>query len=81
VDREQLERFAGQPEVLRDPGDYTLRIEEVQMAEDRLSIRPLAPGSLTPGGVSATSPDIASGGAIDVGLRQAGGSKVAATDA
>jgi hypothetical protein len=27
--------------VLLDPGEYTLRIEEVQIAEDRLSIRPL----------------------------------------
>jgi hypothetical protein len=41
VDREQLERFAEQPIVLLDPGEYTLRIEEVQIAEDRLSIRPL----------------------------------------
>jgi hypothetical protein len=38
VDREQ---FAEQPVVLLDPGEYTLRIEEVQIAEDRLSIRPL----------------------------------------
>jgi hypothetical protein len=41
VDREQQERFAEQPVVLLDPGEYTLRIEEVQIAEDRLSIRPL----------------------------------------
>jgi hypothetical protein len=41
VDREQLERFAERPVVLLDPGEYTLRIEEVQIAEDRLSIRPL----------------------------------------
>jgi hypothetical protein len=41
VDREQLERFADQPVVLLGPGEYTLRIEEVQIAEDRLSIRPL----------------------------------------
>ena len=41
MDREQLERFAQQPEVLLDPGEYTLRVEEVQIAEDRLSIRPL----------------------------------------
>jgi len=41
VDSEQLERFAEQPVVLLDPGEYTLRIEEVQIAEDRLSIRPL----------------------------------------
>jgi hypothetical protein len=41
VDREQLERFAQQPVVVLDPGEYTLRIEEVQIAEDRLSIRPL----------------------------------------
>ena len=41
MDKEQLERFAEQPEVLLDPGDYTLRIEEVQIAQDRLSIRPL----------------------------------------
>jgi hypothetical protein len=27
--------------VVLDPGEYTLRIEEVQIAEDRLSIRPL----------------------------------------
>jgi hypothetical protein len=41
VDREQMERFAEQPVVLLDPGEYTLRIEEVEIAEDRLSIRPL----------------------------------------
>ena len=41
MDREQLERFATQPVVLLDPGEYTLRIEEVRIAEDRLSIRPL----------------------------------------
>jgi len=41
MDKEQLERFAEQPEMVLDPGDYTLRIEEVQIAEDRLSIRPL----------------------------------------
>jgi len=41
VDEEQLEQFAEQPEVVLDPGDYTLRIEEVQIAYDRLSIRPL----------------------------------------
>ena len=41
MDKEQLERFAKQPETVLDPGDYTLRIEEVQIAEDRLSIRPL----------------------------------------
>ena len=41
MDEEQLERFAEQPEVVLDPGVYTLRIEEVQIAQDRLSIRPL----------------------------------------
>jgi hypothetical protein len=41
VDREQLERFAEQPVVLLDPGEYTLRIEEVVIADDHLSIRPL----------------------------------------
>jgi hypothetical protein len=41
VDSEQLDRFAEQPVVLLDPGEYTLRIEEVQIAADRLSIRPL----------------------------------------
>ena len=41
MDREQLERFAEQPVVLLDPGEYTLQIAEVQIAEDRLSIRPL----------------------------------------
>ena len=41
MDKEQLERFAEQTEMVLDPGDYTLRIEEVQIAEDRLSIRPL----------------------------------------
>jgi hypothetical protein len=41
VDGEQLERFAEQPVVLLDPGEYTLRIEEVQIAGDLLSIRPL----------------------------------------
>jgi len=40
VDREQLERFAKQPEVLLDPGEYTLRVEEVQIAGDRMSFRP-----------------------------------------
>jgi len=41
VDQEQQERFAAQPVVLLEPGEYTLRIEEVQIGEDRLSIRPL----------------------------------------
>jgi len=41
VEEEQLEQFARQPVVLLDPGEYTLRIEEVLIAEDRLSIRPL----------------------------------------
>ena len=41
MDREPLERFAEQPVVLLDLGEYTLRIEEVQIAEDRMSIRPL----------------------------------------
>jgi hypothetical protein len=41
VGSERLERFAEQPVVLLDSGEYTLRIEEVQLAEDRLSIRPL----------------------------------------
>jgi hypothetical protein len=41
VDEDQRERFAGQPEVLLDPGEYTLRIEEVDIAENGLSIRPL----------------------------------------
>jgi hypothetical protein len=41
VESEQQERFAEQPVVLLEPGEYTLRIEEVQIAEDRLSIRPL----------------------------------------
>lgn len=41
VDEDQLERFAAQPEVLLDPGEYTLRIEEVDIAENRLTIRPL----------------------------------------
>ncbi len=41
MDREQLERFATQPEVLLDPGEYTLRIEEVQIAGDSSSFRPL----------------------------------------
>ena len=41
MDNEQLEQFAAQPEVVLDPGEYTLRIEEVQISEDRLSIRPL----------------------------------------
>jgi hypothetical protein len=40
VDKEQLERFAQQPVILLDPGDYTLRVEEVQIARDNLSIRP-----------------------------------------
>ena len=41
MDAEQLERFAEQPVVVLDPGEYTLRIEEVQITEDLLSIRPL----------------------------------------
>ncbi|MGO9487436.1 MAG: hypothetical protein ACLQBB_00215 [Solirubrobacteraceae bacterium] len=41
MDGERLERFAEQPVVLLDPGEYTLRIEEVQLAEDHLSLRPL----------------------------------------
>jgi hypothetical protein len=41
MDEEQLAQFAEQPEVVLDPGEYTLRIEEIQIAEDRLSIRPL----------------------------------------
>jgi hypothetical protein len=41
VDGEQLERFAAQPVVPLNPGEYTLRIEEVQIAEDGLSVRPL----------------------------------------
>ena len=41
MDNEQLARFAQQPEVLLDPGEYKLRIEEVQITEDRLTIRPL----------------------------------------
>jgi hypothetical protein len=40
VDKDQLEQFAEQPAAVLDPGEYTLRIEEVQIAEDRLSIRP-----------------------------------------
>jgi hypothetical protein len=41
VDEDWLERFAEEPVVLLDPGEYTLRIAEVQVAEDGLSIRPL----------------------------------------
>src|SRR5277367_1888068 len=41
MDAEQLQRFAEQPVVLLAPGDYTLRVVEVQIAEDRLSLRPL----------------------------------------
>jgi hypothetical protein len=41
VDREQLERFEKAPVVLLDPGVYTLRIEEVEVAENGLSLRPL----------------------------------------
>ena len=39
MDKEQLEQFAEQPEVLLDPGKYTLRIEEVRI--ERNAIRPL----------------------------------------
>ena len=39
MDREQLERFAEQPVVLLDPGEYMLRIDEVQI--ERNAIRPL----------------------------------------
>lgn len=41
MDEEQLEQFAGQPVVVVDPGEYMLVIEEVQIADDRRSIRPL----------------------------------------
>jgi len=41
VDGDRLEQFAEQPEVLLDPGEYTLRIEEVDIGDDGLSIRPL----------------------------------------
>jgi hypothetical protein len=41
VGEDRLQRFAEQPEVLLDPGEYTLRIEEVDIAENGLSIRPL----------------------------------------
>jgi hypothetical protein len=41
VDGEQLEQFAEQPDVVLDPGEYTLRIEQVDIADDGLSIRPL----------------------------------------
>jgi hypothetical protein len=41
VDSEQQQQFAEQPEVLLDPGEYTLRIEEVLVAPDHLSIRAL----------------------------------------
>ena len=40
MDKGQLEQFAEQPAVVLDPGEYTLRIEEVQIAGDRLSLRP-----------------------------------------
>ncbi len=41
MDAEQLERFEHAPVVLLEPGEYTLRIETVEVAEDGLSIRPL----------------------------------------
>ncbi len=41
MDSEQLRRFAEQPVVVLDPGEYTLRVEEVVIADDRLSFRPL----------------------------------------
>ncbi len=41
LDSEQLQQFAEQPEVLLDPGEYTLRVEEVLVAPDHLSLRPL----------------------------------------
>jgi hypothetical protein len=41
VDDEQQQRFAQLPVVVLAPGEYTLRIEEVQIAGDLLSIRPL----------------------------------------
>ena len=41
METEWLERCAQQPEVLLDPGEYTLRIEEVRIEEDGMSIRPL----------------------------------------
>ncbi len=40
MDAEQLERFQDAPVVLLAPGEYTLRIEEVEVAENGLSIRP-----------------------------------------
>jgi hypothetical protein len=39
VDEQQAQRFAEQPEVVLDPGEYTLQIEDVQI--DRTSIRPV----------------------------------------
>ena len=39
MDEEQAARFAGEPEVVLDPGGYTLQIEDVQIG--RTTIRPL----------------------------------------
>ena len=41
MDSEQLKQFAEQPVALLDPGEYTLQIAEVVIAEDRRSISPL----------------------------------------
>lgn len=39
MDEQQAQRFAEQPEVLLDAGEYTLQIEDVEI--DRTSIRPV----------------------------------------
>ncbi len=39
MDEEQARRFAEQPEVLLEPGEYTLQIEDVEIG--RTSIRPI----------------------------------------
>jgi hypothetical protein len=40
MDKEQQEAFDALPVSVVDPGDYTLRIVGVQLAEDELSLRP-----------------------------------------
>lgn len=40
VDKQQLAEFAEQPVAVLDAGEYTLRIVEVRIADDELSIQP-----------------------------------------
>jgi hypothetical protein len=72
MDSKQLERFAEQPVVVVDPGEYTLRIEEVQIGEDYLSIRLLClvvGGDLDGKKVCPGTYDFHEGGANEAAIR------------